>query len=353
MNRTVFLVVLLVACSPSSSDTDSVAPQTVTIMTFNVENLFDNQDDPGKNDSTYFALSDKQSDKHKAECATIEVKRWQDQCLYWDWNDKIIEQKLSVIAKAILQVNDGRGADIIALQEVENIGILERLRTEYLSDAGYLPAILIEGYDIRGVDVAFLSKLELANEAVLHRPDFSRFEEKRVLDTRGVLQADFVLPDGTILTGFSLHFPAPFHPIEMRDAAYEHLNQLRSGLPVGRPAFAAGDFNTPSREVRDQNMLGKHVRPGWIVAHELGCGECKGTQYYRPDDSWSFLDMILWSPGRISGAQATWKIRDNSVYVANGTPEQVREDGTPARFQLPEGSGVSDHWPLVMSIELK
>ena len=206
-------------------------------MTFNVENLFDNEDDAGKTDETYFALSDKQSKEHKATCNEIEVDRWRDQCLNWDWNDEIIERKLRVVAEAILQVDDGRGADIVALQEIENISILERLRTEYLADAGYLPAVLIDGYDLRGVDVAFLSKLELANEPILHRADFSAFEERRALDTRGVLQADFVLPDGSILTGFSVHFPAPFHPVGMRDVAYDHLNQLDETVPVTFPQF--------------------------------------------------------------------------------------------------------------------
>ena len=347
------LAAFMVGCSPPAVETDVSASESrsVTIMTFNVENLFDNEDDAGKTDETYFALSDKQSEKHKATCNEIEVERWRDQCLDWDWNDEIIEHKMSVLAEAILQVNDGIGADIIALQEIENISILERLRTEYLADAGYLPAILLEGHDIRGIDVAFLSKLELANEPTLHRPDFSGFEERRVLDTRGVLQADFVLPDGSTLTGFSVHFTAPHLPIEMRDVAYDHLNELRSGLPTGRLAFAAGDFNTTAKEDREQNMLDKHVRPAWTVAHELGCGDCKGTQYYGWDDTWSFLDMILWSGGTDSGAQATWNIRNNSVYVANGAPGQVRDDGTPARFQLPEGTGISDHWPLVMSIE--
>jgi len=343
------IATLVVACSPPAAETDI---HTVTIMTFNVENLFDNFDDPGKVDETFFALSDKQSDEHKEACAEIPVDRWRDQCLNWDWSDAMIEHKLSVVAKTILQVNEGRGPDIIALQEIENIGILERLRTEYLADANYLPAVLVEGHDLRGVDVAFLSRLELASEPVLHRPDFSGFEERRVLDTRGVLQADFVLPDGAILTGFSVHFPAPFHPIEMRDVAYDHVNELRSALPADHYVFAAGDFNTPSIEDRERKMLDKHVRPHWIVAHELGCDACRGTQYYAPDDSWSFIDMILWSPGQNSGAQATWNIRKNSVHIANALPDQVRENGTPARFQLPDGSGVSDHWPLVMSIKL-
>jgi endonuclease/exonuclease/phosphatase family metal-dependent hydrolase len=353
MKKTVFLTAFLLVCSPAPTETLKTPPQshTVTIMTFNVENLFDNNDDEGKDDRTYFPLEVKQTDEHKKACAEITVERWRDKCLYWDWSDNIIEHKLRVVAKAILQVNDGRGADIIALQEVENISILERLRTEYLSDANYLPAILIEGNDFRGIDVAFLTRLELANEPVLHKIPFTGFDEKRVADTRGILQADFTLPDGSILTGFAVHFPAPHQPTGMRVAAYAHLSQLKADLPAGRPAFAAGDFNTTAEEDRNKNMLERHARPWWTVVHELGCGGCKGTYYYRPTDDWSFLDMILWSPGEPSGAQATWKLHSNPYYVANQGPDQVLENGTPARFSLPEGTGVSDHWPLVATIQ--
>ncbi len=100
-------------------------------------------------------------------------------------------------------------------------------------------------------------------------------------------------------------------------------------------------------------MLERHARPQWIIAHELGCGDCQGTHYYQPTDDWSFLDMILWSHGEASGAQATWNLRDNLSYVANRSPDQVLENGAPARFSLPEGSGVSDHWPLVATIQSK
>jgi len=353
MKKTVFLTAFLLACSAAPTETLKTAPQShsITIMTFNVENLFDNDDDEGKDDRTFFALADKQTDEHKKACAEISVKRWRDQCLYWDWSDSNIERKLRAVAKAILHVNDGRGADIIALQEVENIAILERLRTEYLSDANYLPAILIEGDDLRGIDVAFLTRLELADEPVLHKNPFPGFDEKRVADTRGILQADFVLPDGSILTGFAVHFPAPYQPTGMRDLAYAHLSQLKADLPAGRAAFAAGDFNTTAEEDRNKNMLERHARPQWAVVHELGCNACKGTHYYQPTDEWSFLDMILWSPGVLRGAQATWMLSDNPYYVANRSPDQVLENGIPARFSLPEGSGVSDHWPLVATIE--
>ncbi len=348
-------VMLLIACeSKQATEVDvEVGKASVVLMTFNVENLFDNQDDPGKDDKAYLALAAKQTDAHKAECAEITVDRWRDQCLNWDWHDEIIEKKLQVIARTILQIGNGRGPDVLALQEIENVAILERLRIEYLGAADYGPSVLLEGDDSRGVDVAFLSRLELVNEPVLHRIRFADFDESRVADTRGILQADFRLPDGSTLTGFAVHFPAPYHPTEMREAAYEHLNRLRANLPADRSVFAAGDFNTTSTEDAEKDMLGRFARPHWTVVHELGCADCLGTQYYAAADNWSFLDMILWSTGDTRGKKTTWNIRANSVEIANKVDQQVRQDGTPARFQLPDGSGVSDHWPLIVSLESK
>ena len=341
--------VMLAACAPSSRPAD-IAP--VTIMTFNVENLFDNQDDPGKDDRTFLPLAAKQTDEHRTACNTIEVPHWRDQCLNWDWNDEILERKLRVVAESILQVNGGRGPDIVALQEIENIGILDRLRTEFLGTAEYLPGILIEGNDNRGIDVAFLTRLPPDGEPTLHPIPFEGIPAERAADTRGILEATFRLPDGQLLTGYAVHFPAPFHPTGMRVAAYQFLNELKSTLPDDRAAFAAGDFNTTSAEDRERAMLQRLVRPHWTVVHDY-CDACPGTSYYARDDSWSFLDMILWSPAKIRGAQATWTIRDNSVHLANKLPSQRRADGSPARFEMPGGTGVSDHWPLVFDLEIK
>jgi endonuclease/exonuclease/phosphatase family metal-dependent hydrolase len=348
----VAVALLLTACVRTVPPAEvPVDRRAVTIMTFNVENLFDTEDDPGKDDRTFLPLSAKQTVEHRAACSDIEIAHWREQCFDWDWSDGILSRKLEVLAAAIRQVDDGRGADIIALQEVENLAILERLRTEYLADAGYLPGILVEGEDERGIDVAFLSKLDTVVPPVLHEIPFEDVPQARVDDTRGILEATFRMPDGSLLTGYAVHFPAPFHPTGMRVAAYEFLNRLRADLPEDRAAFAAGDFNTTSVEDRRESMLERFARPGWTVAHEF-CDGCPGTNYYARDDNWSFLDMLLWAPAR-RGAHATWQLRESSVRIANATPAQVRDDGTPARFEMPGGRGVSDHWPLVMTLEIK
>lgn len=331
------------------AETTKTGPLTVTVMTFNVENLFDNSDDPGKDDKAYLPIEAKQNEAHIDACSTIEVARWREECLMLDWSAAAIEIKLTALADTIRQVNGGVGADIIALQEVENIGILERLRTDYLANLDYEPAILIEGSDLRGIDVAFLSKFPLVQPPTLHPLQLRNFPD-RAKDTRGVLQADFELADGSVLTGFSVHFPAPFHPTEMRAAAYAHLAALLEALPDDRPAFAAGDFNTTSSEDDEHNMLDIHARPHWTLAHDIGCGKCQGSHYYARDDNWSFLDMILLSESR--SKKTTARIRADSVQIANRNPAQVSEHGTPQRFNSARGKGVSDHWPMIATIEL-
>jgi len=345
-----FLALILSACNQS----DMEGPATVvTIMTLNVDNMFDTKDDAGKNDLTFLPIDAKQNDVHRATCGEIKVQRWRNQCLEWDWSDDILDRKLTAIAGAIRAANDGQGPDIIALQEVENLAILERLRTDYLDEAGYLPAILIEGHDLRGIDVAFLSKLPLVGEPTLHPFPKEGIEKARYDDTRGILEATFRMPDDSLLTGFAVHFPAPFHPTEMRVIAYEQLNELRSALPRDRMAFAAGDFNTTAREDLEKNILQRFARGLWVVVNDQGCSGCEGTYYYAPDDSWSYLDLILWSPAEISGEDATWSIRAGSFAIANTGPGQTSEDHRPVHFELPQGDGVSDHWPVIVTLELK
>jgi hypothetical protein len=337
--------IALAACGASEAP-GTTPPSSVTLMAFNVQNLFDNVDDPGKDDKAYLPIEAKQEAAHIAECNEIPVESWRDECLYLDWDEAALEHKLGVVAATIRQVNDGRGPDIVALQEVENLAILERLREEYLQQSGYLPAVLIEGADTRGIDVAFLTRLPLAGDPVLHPLELPADYVEREGDTRGLIEATFTLPDGALLTGYSVHFPAPFHPTEMRVRAYEHLQQVRQALPPDHNVFAAGDFNTTSSEDAAEGLLDRYLRPGWVVSNDL-CEGCPGTHHYARDDRWSFLDMVIFAPA--DDPVSAWSVA--SIDVANAVPSQVTADGTPNRYRSAERTGVSDHWPVVMTLE--
>ncbi|MEM8981491.1 MAG: endonuclease/exonuclease/phosphatase family protein [Pseudomonadota bacterium] len=323
-------------------------PATVTVMTFNVENLFDTVDDPDRRDETYLPLSAKQTAAHRALCADVAVDVWRRECLEWDWNERVYATKLERIANAILQENSGRGPDVIVLQEVENRAVVAALRDRFMPDAGYRTLALIEGQDTRGIDVAILSRLPLDGSPTLHPGFFDDYPNGPRNDTRGILEASLRLPSGVTLTVFAVHFPAPFHPHIMREQAYTHLNRLADKVSAAHVVVAAGDFNTTEEENRAHGLYERFLYPAWEIAHENGCEDCPGTFFYRRDQVWNHLDLILWRRPASDGPS----VRIDDVRLANQAPFQTSPAGTPQPFDLPEALGVSDHWPVVAEFSI-
>jgi endonuclease/exonuclease/phosphatase family metal-dependent hydrolase len=97
-------------------------PVTLTLATFNVKELFDDKDDPDHSDEV----------RSSAE----------------------VSAKIKALGKALRTLK----ADILALQEVENKLLLERLNTEELKELAYDNLRLVVGNDMRGMNVAILSR---------------------------------------------------------------------------------------------------------------------------------------------------------------------------------------------------
>ena len=112
-------------------------------MTLNVDNLFDTLDDKNKDDKAYLPIEAKTSKKHIKSCNNIKVKSWKNECLFLDWDIETKNAKLKNLASNIISY-DRTGADIIALQEVENLNILNQL-FDLLEPYGYQDVMLIEG----------------------------------------------------------------------------------------------------------------------------------------------------------------------------------------------------------------
>ena len=167
--------------------------------------------------------------------------------------------------------------------------------------------------DRRGIDVAFLSSLPVLS-AELHSIHFLTAQRSRTGDTRPILEAKFGLPSGGCITGFNVHFPAPYHPTKMRESAFATLNTVVEKLPKNSPVFAAGDFSTTRAENNNDAVLERWIRPHRSVAHDL-CIGCPETNFYPPKNEWSFLDMIL------CRSDEEWELVD--AFLANKVPEQT------------------------------
>ena len=309
-----------------------------TVMTFNVENLFDNLDDPQKEDETYLPSSMKTSKIHIDQCNKIEVFKWRDDCLNMDWNDEVIEYKLNVIAETILSY-EKHGPDVIGFQEVENENILKQL-FDRLKNHGYKFYTLVEGNDDRGIDNAFISKYKILNSK-LHQIEFTGGSKDQIGDTRPILESVFMIKDKEVSI-YNVHFPAPYNPLFMRKDAFATLDKLASNNE--KIAIALGDFNVTSAENAKEKLY-ENIHKTWFVSHLDQCAECKGTNYYYRDDRWSFLDAVMLKRG------GSAEFVENSVEIIK-VDAQTRDDGSPIRFNSKGLYGVSDHFPVVVKINI-
>lgn len=102
--------------------------------TFNCENLFarfkfNKNVDPAKASKNGFTVND----------------------AYFD----ILNENEKKLTGEVIKAHD---ADVLALQEVENLDVLKRFRSDWLKSLGYSYAMLVDDNDPRHIDVAVLSR---------------------------------------------------------------------------------------------------------------------------------------------------------------------------------------------------
>ena len=308
-----------------------------SVMTLNVNNLFDELDDPKKDDKAYLPIELKQTNKHINSCNRVPVNSWKNECLYLDWDTETKDAKLKNLARDIL-LYDETGPDILALQEVENINILEQLY-RLLEPYGYIDLELLESKDYRGIDTAIISKFEII-DSTLHYIKFSgEFEDK---DTRPILDSTILINDKKIKV-YNVHFPAGYHDVSMR---IDSLNKLKKLLQMHKmPTVALGDFNVNTEE-DSELFIYKDQEDLWDVAHSIGCADCKGTYYYSYGKSWSFLDTIFVSK------QRNISYDTDSIRLHITEHNAYKDSGKPIRFNAKSKTGVSDHLPMVARIKI-
>jgi|TARA_B110000914_G_scaffold154182_1_gene135322 endonuclease/exonuclease/phosphatase family metal-dependent hydrolase len=328
MHKYIYLTLLIFSIVNLQADSFSV-------MSFNVENLFDTQDDFKKDDKAFLPLSKKQLNKHKQSCKRIRVQVWKNECLYLDWNETVKDAKLINILNLIIAYEDS-GPDVIVFQEIENNNVLQQL-FNLLEPYGYSDYKLLEGNDYRGIDNAVISKYPI-KDSRLHYIKFSgEFSNK---DSRPILDV-LIDINGTNVRFYGVHFPAPYLNFQMRESAFIALNQLL--IDNKEPSVALGDFNVIRTEAKSRNTF-YNQEIFWEISHHVGCNSCKGTYYYAPNNDWSFLDAILVSKGRnISFMPESIKLHTTSI---NMDKDNIK----PVGFDVDTLEGVSDHIPLVAKI---
>ena len=158
------------------------------------------------------------------------------------------------IARRIRDVMD---VDVLAVQEVEHIGILKRFNSEHLQNL-YPHVALVEGNDQRLIDVGILSKFPIG-AIVSHQTAVHPADPHRRVFGRDLLQVEILKNNGDkLLTVYNTHLKSHFVPFgqdpvhgtnqanERRRRQAETIARLISKMERPNSSFVlVGDMNDP------------------------------------------------------------------------------------------------------------
>lgn len=316
----ILIPVLFLAGNVCNAQQQSI--NTLRVLEWNVENLFDTRHDEGKEDEDFTPEGD------------------------YHWTRQRYWQKLNNVAKVIAATSepDGFPPDLIGLCEVENDSVLTDLTQRSALRNLYYQYLITESPDRRGIDVALLwqpGRFRPLMHQVLRVPS----AENGLPPTRDMLYVKGltknVRRDADTLHVFVVHFPSQVSGIigrrnrALAAATLWHAVDSILRTPSAR-IIVMGDFNaTASDEIFHTTKL-------TIADPRTG-----GTYCFR--GQWDYIDHILLSPS-LSGAPRhveacayPWLLEENQT-MGGHQPRRT--------FRGPSyHGGVSDHLPLLMCIE--
>lgn len=249
-------------------------------------------------------------------------------------------------ARVILENNP----DVICLQEVENLETLKQFNSKYL-DKKYPYAMLIDGNDLRQIDVGILSKLEIAG---VKTHQFDK-DKKGEIFSRDCLEADILLDKkgNNRLTLFVNHLKSRLggeektaEKRERQTTRIAEIIQERFGKDAKNANFAVlGDFNdTPDAECLKPLLDGKMVEN---VVARLPKNE-QWTHYWEGKKEINQFDYIL-----LSKALSKKNPKTLPIIERRGLADYAKAYKGP-RFPGvgPRGTEASDHCAVFMEINV-
>ena len=320
----IFTLLIIITAVATTQSVVAQDERTMLAVFWNLENFFD-----------YIDGGNGESDKEFSSYGSRH------------WTKKRFHTKCDAVAKSFLWITDryGHMPDVIALAEIENRGVLNKLLNATLLRKYDYSIIHFDSGDRRGIDCAILyrrSSFELLN-TTLKTPEYGG----KVLSTRDILHAKFLSQRGKSFDVIVNHHPSKYGGAResegRRAAAMNTLKELCDSLLVSTRSdgiIAMGDFNdTPDSQPFD-------IIETTLVNKGISLYE-KGEGSIRFEGKWDLIDMFLVSP----------EIDDITRMDVCRIPFlMVRDSGHPGEKPLRTYSGpryiggVSDHCPIILDM---
>jgi len=340
--------ILILSCSTSgttfsdrSAENSNKEYKAHTIAFYNVENLFDLEDDP----NTVF------------HDRTVRGEKF--------YTEEIYQLKQKNLAKVIADIGKeftGTTPTVIGLAEIENYNVLNDLvNQEALKNSEY-SIVHYDSPDLRGIDVGLLYKKSEFTPTNTHSHRLKIFDARN--DSRRLHTRDQLVVSG-LLEGEKVHFIVHHWPSRSGGEARSLPNRIKAGelnrhivdsllsLDAHAKIINMGDFNDDPVSPSIKEGLGTKSNREQLDAKDLYnpmeymFNKGVGSLAWR--DSWNLFDQMMVSKSLTQKNYATLQFYQagvfNKPYLA--TP-QGRYKGYPYRSYSNEGwtGGYSDHFPV-------
>ncbi len=359
--RILFISLLTLICSLGSSHAKSIS-----IMSYNTENLFDTLDDPDRADEDF----------------TPDGR--------YRWNTEKLKLKIQQLGKVITSIKNPDGMpcpDVLSMVEVENALVLKMLKEQALSACEYKKTVIDKrDPDPRGIKVSLMTRFPVVGQPISHF----------VYDTGRVIQETHVNAHGTRLVIFVNHWKSRIPSSNDPDGGKSkralaakilrtRMNELYAEDP-GIEMIVTGDLNDEFEDDSIRKVLGtvadpeKATNPEKLVLWEssfdllhdprfddLPTDEEKyaflkllrATYYFAREKAFNQLDHLLVSPGLLDDQGLTFIPKSFKVVrLVMNTDPQTKGPRRFTAFEDENGHfsralGASDHFPILIRLAVQ
>jgi endonuclease/exonuclease/phosphatase family metal-dependent hydrolase len=330
------LILLIAKSNAQNNDAE------YSILFYNVENLFDVRNDSLTADDEFTPAGERH------------------------WTRKRFENKINNISKVILSAGGWQMPDLIALAEIENRYVLEKLTKDTPLKTTPYKIIHKESPDPRGIDVALVY-----NSETFYPLDYAYYplEDKNggIRRSREILYVLGTVDGGDSIHVFVNHWPSRYSGLlktrpARQQAAHLLLSKYEKIVQKNEKAkvVIVGDFNDQPNDESISQGLGaddplKHESAGLFNLSLPWTKQEEGTLKYQ--GQWFVFDQIIVSPGLLF---ATNGLRTN--------PENATICKLPFLFEADEtrggrkllrtytgyhyNGGFSDHLPVLLKLQV-
>jgi len=291
------------------------------ITTYNIENLFDDVDDP--------TLSDRDE----------------------DIDDTKPEHQLIAVARAIHKLD----SDVICMQEIESLDALMWFKDKYLSDMGYDHVISLDAGNSRGIENAVLSRFPLSNPELwigkelggVHPEKYGSGKNflagEKLAFRRSPLKLDVNIPamgdeDAWTLTLFVVHHKSGRYSQYWREAEAKMITKFAHDVETEYPERAImvlGDFNA---QLRDESVK-IYMKNGF---HDIFANSNMSGRKIITHESNRRIDLIL-----ANKAASGYVVKDTAFVLGTAS----RPEGVDWRMMDTFEGYASDHYPVSVDLE--